>query len=328
MALCFPLSLYLYMLQKKREHPKEKPGLHPRNRHRERYDFGALVQSCPNLAPFVIQNPYQDDSIDFFNPEAVKMLNKALLKYFYLIDYWDIPEGYLCPPVPGRADYLHHAADLMAQGNKGKIPVGNEIRCLDIGVGANCIYPLIGNRSYGWSFVGTDIDPVAIGNANTIISQNPLLHDTIEIRLQKNAGNIFIGVMQPNEHFDLTICNPPFHPSAAEAMKGSIRKISNLKGRKIIRPILNFGGQNSELWCEGGEEQFVIQMIKESRQLSTSCTWFTTLISKSEHLATVYHALKMAEAGEVKTIPMTQGNKSGRIVAWNFYNRGTASSVK
>ena len=217
------------MLQRKREHPKEKPGLHPRNRHRERYDFGALVQSCPDLAHFVKLNAYQDESIDFFNPEAVKMLNKALLKHFYGIDHWDIPPGYLCPPIPGRADYLHHMADLLASENHGTIPVGNQIRCLDIGVGANCIYPIIGNRSYGWSFLGTDIDPFAVDNAARIISKNASLQGAIEIRLQKNSRDIFSEVLQPNDHFEMTICNPPFHRSPAEALIGSQRKISNFK---------------------------------------------------------------------------------------------------
>lgn len=306
------------MLQKKREHPKEKPGLHPRNRHRERYDFGALVQSCPGLAHFVKKNAYQDESIDFFNPEAVKMLNKALLKHYYGIDHWDIPSGYLCPPIPGRADYLHHMADLLASGNQGTVPVGNQIRCLDIGVGANCIYPIIGNRSYGWSFVGTDIDPVAINAATHIIAMNASLQGAIEIRLQENAGDIFRGVLQPNDHFEITICNPPFHHSPAEAQTDSQRKINNLKGRKVSKTVLNFGGQSNELWCEGGEEEFVRKMITESRERANSCKWFSALISKSAHLPGIYHALKMMEATEVKTIPIAHGNKISRIVTWNF----------
>jgi len=316
------------MLQKKREHKEVKPGLHPRNPHRKRYDFGTLTGTFQDLAPFVIQNPYQDDSIDFFNPEAVIMLNKALLKHYYGVDHWDIPQGYLCPPIPGRADYIHYAADLLALGNSGKIPNGNSIRCLDIGTGANCIYPILGNRSYGWSFVGTDIDTTAIDNAINIIQLNPILDESIELRHQVNSGNIFRGVIKSNEHFDLTICNPPFHASAREAASGSLRKINHLKGKKSGQPILNFGGQSNELWCNGGEEQFVRQMIRESRQMPTASTWYTVLISKSDHLAGVYHELKIAEAGQIKTIPMHQGNKISRIVAWNFSSQVTDGNNK
>jgi len=310
---------------KKKEFSKEKHGLHPRNLHRERYDFSALMQSCPDLADFVIQNPYQDTSIDFFNPDAVKMLNRALLKHFYDIEGWDIPPGYLCPPVPGRADYIHQAADLLAMGNGGIIPRGEKTHCLDIGVGANCIYPIIGNKAYGWSFVGSDIDPVAIENVQKIILLNPLLEGAIEVRLQKNNSSILKGILQPGEYFDLAICNPPFHTSAEEARSGSQRKLSNLKGRKIKNPTLNFGGQSNELWCPGGEVQFAKQMIVESKLFAGSCTWFSILIAKSEHLPALYHALKLVEASEIRTIPMAQGNKISRIVAWSFQHFGADS---
>lgn len=306
------------MLQKKTEHPEEKSGLHPRNLHRKRYDFGILTSNFPELAPFVIQNPYMDDSIDFFNPEAVKMLNSALLKCYYGIDHWDIPQGYLCPPIPGRAEYIHHVADLPVLDNQGAILAGSKIRCLDIGLGANCIYPIIGNRMYGWTFAGTDIDTAAIVNVLNIIRLNPILEGAIEVRHQKNADNIFYGIMKPDEHFDLTICNPPFHASAEEARSGTQRKNNNLKGRKNSKPTLNFGGLSNELWCNGGEEEFVRKMIRESSQLQAASTWFTALISNKDHLTGINYELKKAAATEIRTIPLKHGNKISRIVAWNF----------
>ena len=230
------------MLPPKREHPKLKSQLHPRNKHRERYDFKKLIDACPGLAQFVKLNDYQDESIDFFDPEAVKMLNKALLMHFYGISFWDIPDRYLCPPIPGRADYIHYAADLLADKNKGKIPSGDKIRCLDVGVGANCVYPIIGNSEYGWSFNGTDIDPVAVKMAKSIVEHNPSLKGNIEIRFQSNPKDIFRGIIQNNEFFDLTICNPPFHASQAEAQAGTLRKLSNLKNKKVTKNNLNFGG--------------------------------------------------------------------------------------
>jgi 23S rRNA (adenine1618-N6)-methyltransferase len=301
-----------------KEHPKEKPGLHPRNLHRERYDFELLCRSCPDLASFVKLTPYKEESIDFFDPNAVKMLNKALLKHYYKIDHWDLPEGYLCPPIPGRADYIHYMADLLATDHGGKTPVGSNIRCLDIGIGANCIYPILGNRSYGWSFTGSDIDPKAVENARRIIEENPSLSGEIKVFLQKNSDHIFTGIIQPGEYFDLVFCNPPFHSSAEEAKSGSQRKNSRLKGERISSPILNFGGRGSELWCEGGEEQFVKRMITQSSQWAISCRWFSALISKSAHLQGIYHSLERIKAKEVRTIQMIQGNKISRIVAWSF----------
>lgn len=305
-------------MSEKKEHPKEKTKLHARNKHRERYNFKQLIASCPELAPFVGKNIYGDESVDFFNPEAVKMLNTALLKHFYQIDYWDIPENYLCPPIPGRADYIHHASDLLASSNYGKIPEGEKIRCLDIGVGANCIYPIIGHREYGWSFVGTDIDPVALKSAEKIIDSNPGLKGKIEVRLQRNPKDLFFGILRETEKFDLTVCNPPFHSSLEEAQAATVKKLSNLKGTKPEQAVQNFGGQNTELWYEGGEAKFVREMIRESKRFSSSCFWFTTLISKQSHLKRAYELLKLAEAAEVKTIPMGQGNKASRILAWTF----------
>ena len=306
------------MLPKKKEHPKEKTKLHARNKHRERYDFKQLIEICPALAAYVKPNIYDDESIDFFDPEAVKMLNKALLKYYYAIDNWDIPPKYLCPPIPGRADYIHHLTDVLGSKNYGKIPTGSKIKCLDIGVGANCVYPIIGNKEYGWSFIGSDIDPVSIENATKIIESNPHLKGHIALRLQPHPKDIFQGIFHENELFDMTMCNPPFHTSQAEAQSGTLRKLTNLKVKKSKKPVLNFGGQNGELWCEGGEVRFVSNMVRESKQFSNSCFWFSTLISKETHLKSVYEALKKAEAVDVKTIAVGQGNKTSRIVAWTF----------
>jgi 23S rRNA (adenine1618-N6)-methyltransferase len=304
--------------KEKKEHPKEKTRLHPRNKHRERYNFTQLIERCPELSPFVSLNRYNDESIDFFNPQAVKMLNKVLLKFFYGIDNWDIPPSYLCPPIPGRADYIHYIADLLGSCNHGKIPTGNMVKCLDIGVGANCIYPIIGHHEYGWSFVGSDIDPVAIESAKVIIESNSSLIGMIELRLQPDQKNIFKGIILEGERFDITICNPPFHSSQAESQNAAIRKLSNLKQKRVTNPVLNFGGKNSELWCEGGEEEFVGNMISQSRLFYSSCLWFSTLVSKESNLTGIYKRIKSMDAVEVKTIPMGQGHKTGRIVAWTF----------
>lgn len=313
------------MLPKKKKHSTIKSKLHPRNKHRKRYDFKQLVATCPDLAPFVERNKYGDESIDFFDPQAVKTLNRALLKHFYNIENWNIPEGYLCPAIPGRANYIHHIADLLF-GSKGKkqgneIPTGAKIKCLDIGVGASCIYPIIGNNEYGWSFIGSDIDPVSIESARKIVESNPSLKGKVELRLQKNPKDIFAGIIGKGEYIDFSICNPPFHASMAEARSASVRKLSNLKHKKIKKPILNFGGQNKELWYEGGEEAFVREMIHQSKEFATSCFWFSTLISKQSNLKNAYKTLKNMEAVEVKTIVMEQGNKISRMVAWTFLTK-------
>ena len=296
----------------------EKQVLHPRNQHRSRYDFPQLIKSCPQLEQFVFVNPYGDQSVDFSNPEAVKMLNKALLIHFYGISTWDIPENYLCPPIPGRADYIHYLADILAFVNGNVIPRGNAVKVLDIGVGANCIYPIIGHQEYGWDFVGTDVDKQAVNSATNIAAINPTLAHHLTFRLQAAAANIFRGVVKPGELFDLTMCNPPFHSSAEEARMGSGRKVKNLGKQKGREPVLNFGGQQSELWCKGGEVEFIRKMAEESVSIGKQCLWFTTLVSKSANLPMVYYALEKAGAVKVNTIDMAQGQKQSRFVAWTF----------
>nr|WP_262488376.1 RlmF-related methyltransferase [Iodobacter fluviatilis] len=44
-------------MSEKKEFPAIKNNLHPRNPHRGRYDFPALIISCPDLAPFVAPMP-------------------------------------------------------------------------------------------------------------------------------------------------------------------------------------------------------------------------------------------------------------------------------
>ena len=307
--------------------------LHPRNRHQGRYDFPQLIQAEPSLTAFVSVNAYGEKGIDFANPQAVLALNRALLKACYGIQHWDIPPYTLCPPIPGRADYVHYLADLLASSNAGIIPKTKVMQVLDIGTGANCIYPLIGVCEYGWHFVATDINPSSLTNAAAILAANPVLAQRVTLRLQTSAAAVFKGIIGDDDWFDATLCNPPFHASAAEAAAGTVRKWENLGLPKGLpkglqkeappdrgKPGLNFGGQDTELWCPGGEAGFILRMIKESAALPTRSFWYTTLVSKSASLPSIYAALKAAKVQEHKTITMSQGQKQSRLVAWTFLN--------
>ncbi|MGK4024621.1 23S rRNA (adenine(1618)-N(6))-methyltransferase RlmF [Bacteroides fragilis] len=303
----------------------ERNELHKRNRHNGQYDFSRLTEEYPPLKKFIVLSAYGTTSIDFFNPRAVKALNKALLISYYGIRYWDIPKNYLCPPIPGRADYIHYIADLIqpdisdeSTGLKTAVPNTRQYRCLDIGVGANCIYPIIGQTEYGWTFVGSDIDPVSIDNARKIVTCNPALAHKIELRLQRDSRKIFEGIIAPNEYFDATLCNPPFHSSKEEAEDGTLRKLSSLKGKKVTKARLNFGGNANELWCEGGELRFLLTMIEESRNYRKNCGWFTSLVSKEKNLGKLTAKLKSTDIAEHRIIEMHQGTKTSRILAWRF----------
>ena len=308
--------------------------MHIRNLHKDGYDFDALVRTRSSLKQFVIKNPSGRETIDFAKSEGVKALNDALLQHYYGIEYWDIPKGYLCPPIPGRADYIHAIADLLGQSvadiNSSK--KAGKVKGLDIGTGANLIYPIIGSQSYGWQFVGTDIDKVAVRSAKLVQTSNANLRDLIEIRHQINIKCIFDGVVKPSDRFDFCMCNPPFHASAKAALSGTMKKNLNLMRNKNKRDLpkkrlspkvtrtklLNFEGQNNELWCKGGEAGFIKRMITESANYQNQIGWFTTLVSKKESIKPISKKLSEMELAEIKVVDMKQGNKASRFVAWRF----------
>ncbi|MGR3712313.1 MAG: 23S rRNA (adenine(1618)-N(6))-methyltransferase RlmF [Shimia sp.] len=298
-----------------------KTKLHPRNQHSDGYDFTRLVADLPELEAFTTRNPAGQTTIDFKNPEAVRMLNRALLKTHYNIGFWDIPANYLCPPIPGRVDYIHYLADLLADGNNQAIPRGRDIKVLDIGTGASLVYPLIGQSEYGWHFTGTDIDAGALKSAKRICQSNNL---DIKLRRQNERESIFRGVIEPRDLFHITMCNPPFHASIEQANKGTQRKWRNLGEGPSKK--LNFGGQNAELWCPGGEIGFIARMVEQSTEIADQCLWFTSLVSKKDNLQTLNRILRKANVADTKTVEMAQGQKVSRFIAWTFIQKDRRSS--
>ncbi|MBP3942529.1 23S rRNA (adenine(1618)-N(6))-methyltransferase RlmF [Sphingobacteriaceae bacterium WQ 2009] len=298
---------------------QQKKKLHPRNKHIDSYNFNKLVTALPELKEHVFISPNNVKTIDFSNPDAVRALNKALLKLSYGIEFWDIPKENLCPPIPGRADYIHYIADILAEENNGKLPRGPQINVLDVGVGANCIYPIIGTVEYGWSFVGSEIVKKAYKNAIEIARLNPVLKNNVQIR-QQLTKDIFRGIIQPEDKFDITICNPPFFSSQLEALAQTERKIKSkiTPNSDDTQKEMSFGGQGSELWCDGGEKAFITQMIAESRYFRTQVKWFSTLVAHRENVRTLEHKLKKANAKDVRVIKIEQGNKIARILLWRF----------
>lgn len=287
--------------------------LHSRNAHRHGYDFESLITACPALGPHVRPNPYGIDSINFADPLAVKRLNQALLQQYYGVHTWDIPPGYLCPPIPGRVDYVHYLADLLGVDTHDASSA--KVKLLDIGTGANLIYPLLATTVYGWQCVGVDVDANALAHAQQLIDANGLASQ-ISLRQQPRATSIFKGVLLPDDQFTLTMCNPPFHASHAHARAGTQRKWRGLG--KAPAAQLNFGGQAHELVYPGGEAQFLNTMLRESRMYGDQCLWFSSLVSKASLLPMVYRTLTQLQARTVHTIAMAQGQKQSRFVAWQF----------
>lgn len=292
--------------------------LHERNVHRDGYNMKRLIEAFPALQRSIILSKAGVPTIDFANEHSVTLLNQALLATDYKIQQWKLPSGYLCPSVPGRADYIHYVADLMASHNSGIIPRGQGVKVLDIGVGANVIYPIVGIKSYDWSYVGSDIDITALQSAREIIESNPSLSENLTLRPQKNNTHYFKGIVGNEDEFDLVVCNPPYYASEKEANEATARKWKNLGKSEVMGNKRTFGGKSGELFCEGGEVNFIRKMIEESFFFARRCYWFTTLVSRQEHMHSLHKALHRLRPAEVQVIQMTHGQKSSRILAWTL----------
>lgn len=300
---------------------KDKAGkarLHERNKNRDLYNLEEMVNANPALQDHIILSKKGTESINFSDPTAVKVLNRTILKHYYKIDFWEFPNENLCPPIPGRADYIHHIADLLAESNNGVIPTKNKVTCLDVGTGASCIYPIIGVTEYGWNFIGTEIEARSIEAAEKIVNMNPTLMGNIVIKKQNNPNFIFKGIINKGDKIDVTICNPPFHASLEEATKGTKRKVRNLGGKNSAKPTLNFSGNKNELIYKGGEYKFVSNMIVESEKLGKNCLWFSSLVSKESNLKKLIRKLKDNSSKEIKVIDTSTGNKKSRVLVWNY----------
>ncbi|TDQ29918.1 23S rRNA (adenine(1618)-N(6))-methyltransferase RlmF [Tenacibaculum caenipelagi] len=283
---------------------EKKKGLHPKNIHNQGYDFKLLTEKYPKLSEFIIEK-FEKETIDFSDPIAVKEFNKALLAAHYNIKHWNFSDENLCPPIPGRVDYIHHLADLVA---------GEEnVTVLDIGTGASCIYPLLGIAVYDWNFVATDIDLDSLDYAQDIIDDNGFT-DKVELRQQFKEEHVLEGIIEEEDAFTVTMCNPPFYKSAEEARGANRRKSRNL-GNNAVR---NFAGNSNELWYIGGEKAFLHTYLYESSKFPKASKWFTSLVSKKENVESLQSSGKKLGIKEFKVIPMNQGNKVTRIVCWRF----------
>ncbi len=295
---------------------KKPSKLHPRNKNNDRYDMEALILKKPMLKEHVSKNEYGNLTINFHDPVAVKLLNQAILAQNYGIENWDFPKENLCPPIPGRADYLHYLADLLKENDE--IPKGENVRILDIGCGANCIYPILGAAEYDWNFVASDTDQESVRIANDIVASNPSLKGKIECVVQPDSTVFFENIIKENDQFYATMCNPPFHSTAEDARKSSARKVSNLTRKYTEKATLNFSGNTAELVYPGGEYNFINSMIYDSKAYAKNVRWFTSLVSKGENLFGLYTQLGKVEVAEHKVIEMGTGNKVTRILAWRF----------
>ncbi|KAL2633020.1 hypothetical protein R1flu_004499 [Riccia fluitans] len=173
----------------------KRRAMHPCNKYAEKPpDFSLFASLYPSFAPYVSYGHKKKPKIDWTDFNATRELTRVLLDHDFGIKWW-IPDGQLCPTVPNRANYIHWIDDLLsvypAPWHSENF---SEIRGVDIGTGANCIYPLLGAALQGWHFVGTDVTPVALCWAKKNVDQNPQYAGFIEIRQATTDSSVETGL--------------------------------------------------------------------------------------------------------------------------------------
>jgi 23S rRNA (adenine1618-N6)-methyltransferase len=282
-----------------------------------KYDIPKLIEVLPELMPKIISNKKGEATIDFSDSESILLLNKALLKFHYQINDWHLPDGYLIPPIPGRADYVSGIVDLIISECSFN-PDTRLMEGIDMGCGASCIYPILFTAEYGGKMLAVDNNEKAIKNARKIIKANKKLEDRIEVVQQSNSKNLLHKVIPKDRRFEFLMCNPPFYESEKAAAEANIRKEKNLKTGKRFR---NFKGQKNELIFPGGEKLFISQLIKESFEYKKSVLWYSSLVSKKENLKLFSKLLKHESIQDIKVVEMNRGNKTGRFISWSFFTK-------
>lgn len=302
--------------------------MHPRNAFRDANpDFGALAARQPALKPHLIPCGKGRFRLDFTSYDATVALNRALLADSYGIRSWNLPPGHLCPAVANRANYVHWIEDLLRLSRPAGCPErGAAVRGLDVGVGANCVYPLIAASLNGWSFVGADITDAAIDAARANVVANPSVAGRIEIRDCRQSprdanregegeagdgGGVLLPAIRADERFAFCMCNPPFFETMAEAEQN---------------PSTDFGGTEAEMCCEGGEDAFTRRIYADSLRLRERVHWYTTMCGKKDTMKRLRRLLEVRRVPSVRTAAFHQGRTTRWGVAWSFARDAAATT--
>lgn len=290
---------------------KSSKNLHPLNKFNQDYDFSKLIKHVHVLKKHIQLTPDGRKTIDFKNPESVFLLNKALLESNYSVKGWEILEGSLCPSIPGRVNYIHYLADLIGKQDS------KNTKILDVGTGASLIYPILGNKEYGWKFVGSETHKPSILQAKEIISKNSQLIKAIEIREQEDPKEILKGIIKPGEFYDAVMCNPPFYKSWDD-YHTNLKKKNQKLHNESENSSSNFQGLPNELWYPGGEQKFITQLIYDSFKFKDQIRICSSLVSNKDTLKPLKAILEYHKINNIQITKMTQGNKITRILSWQL----------
>ena len=278
------------------------------------------LSSEEDLAPF-----FDGARYSFSRPGALAALTRALLRRDFSLE-WRPPADRLCPPVPGRLNYLLWAEDLPARLALGRLaacavppppPPPLPALSLDVGVGANAIFPLLGARLGGFcsQWLATDIDAVAVAGARAAATRAGLPPSALAVLSVEPGGPLLAGALPAAAAAGgaplvaVTVCNPPFFASWEEAVE-SMRRAPARAGA--------CGGAPHEMATVGGEAAFAGRLADESQPLGERALWFSCMLGKRASVADVSLRLARARVPALRTTELVQGVTRRWAVAWSW----------
>ncbi|CAO3651414.1 unnamed protein product [Cunninghamella blakesleeana] len=241
------------------------------------------------------------------NPEAVRELTCCLLKRDFKLTI-DIPLNRLCPPIPNRLNYILWIEDILNETSNNN---NQTVYGIDIGIGASCIYPLLGcQQNQNWKFLGTEIDKESFKYAKENVINNQL-QDRIFLYLNDDPSRIFLlDKLDESIQYSFCMCNPPFFESDEELKNG----LEN----KELEPSAICTGTPSEMITDGGEFGFIQRMILESLKYKKKILWYTTMIGLKKTIRPIIQVLKQYEINNYVVTEFCQGRTKRWGLAWSF----------
>lgn len=285
--------------------------MHPRNPYSAPIGIAELARQFPDVCDHVISRSANGHIVyDWNAPGATYAVTRALLKRDFALD-WQQPPQFLCPPVPGRLNYLLWVEDLVLQD----AAAATSVCVADIGTGASAIFPLIGARRFGWSFIALDSSADALEHARANVDRNCLQH-LVSLRLVPHDGNI-ADALALHPSITHTMCNPPFFSSSSSS---AWRQRAHAGGAGGAGVKVACAAVEPELYTEGGELEFMGKIIQQSA--ASPCRhhvrWFTCMVGIKADLAQLKRMCSDAGAAQVRTTTFFQGQTLRWGLAWSF----------
>ncbi|RMY69489.1 hypothetical protein D0863_06422 [Hortaea werneckii] len=275
-------------------------------------DFDVLAAKDPEFAAICKVSKHKR-WVDFQDPKVVKQLTNSLLKHDFGLEL-QLPDDRLCPLVPVRWNYIRWIQELLdttSDTYSDRYDPEREVKGLDIGVGASCIYGLLASKTRPkWRMAGIDIDAHSLKHARVNVESNNLADRIHLVQTDLNDPLIPLKQMQC-ETLDFVMTNPPFYDSMQD-MQSSYTN-------KHAPPSAICTGSENEMICPGGDVGFVTRIFDESLQIRDRVQWYTAMLGKMSSLQRIVSKLKENGVSNFAVTCLQAGHRTKRwAVAWSF----------